>query len=74
MVSADNYQNLVGKTLIKAGQESSVQKTDNHVLESELPKPSRVEEPGSMYTFDFVEERLRVKVDENGVIKSVMNG
>jgi hypothetical protein len=31
MVSAENYQNLVGKTLIKSGQESSVQKSDNHV-------------------------------------------
>jgi hypothetical protein len=31
MSLADNYQHLVGKTLIEAGQEASIQKTDNHV-------------------------------------------
>ncbi|KXN73413.1 hypothetical protein CONCODRAFT_3645 [Conidiobolus coronatus NRRL 28638] len=74
MVSADNYQHLVGKTLIEADQEANIQKTNNHVLASELPENRRIERPGCGYTCDFIEERLRVRIDENSVIKSVMNG
>ncbi|KXN73412.1 hypothetical protein CONCODRAFT_15543 [Conidiobolus coronatus NRRL 28638] len=74
MTSADNYQHLVGKTLIEADKEAGFQRTDDHVLESELPEPSRVEKPDNCYTCEFREERLRIGVDENNVIRAVMNG
>ncbi|KXN67501.1 hypothetical protein CONCODRAFT_80115 [Conidiobolus coronatus NRRL 28638] len=70
---ADNYRYLIGKTLIDLGKEAQINKTNKHVLESELPKPRRVIKPGQLYSADYNENRLHITINDKNMITLVKN-
>ncbi|ORZ03021.1 hypothetical protein BCR43DRAFT_482592 [Syncephalastrum racemosum] len=63
-------QKLVGKTLIRNNEESSLS-GDQIFHTKDLPRNHRVLPPGGVMTMDYRPERLNVYVDENNKVKSV---
>ncbi|KAK2037568.1 hypothetical protein LZ31DRAFT_480825 [Colletotrichum somersetense] len=59
---------LVGK---KLHEEESNETT---FCKRDLPKPTRVIEPGMMVTKDFVPDRLNVHLKEDGTVSHVQHG
>ncbi|KAI9591879.1 hypothetical protein BDF19DRAFT_453360 [Syncephalis fuscata] len=65
---------LVGKTLLREGEVMAEDMDKSMVVfESALPKKHRILGPSTMYTADYVEDRLNVRVDPN-VITGVFFG
>jgi hypothetical protein len=58
-----------------AGKKLSEQPTSETTFcKTELPKETRVIEPGMMVTKDFKEDRLNVHVNEDGTVSHVTHG
>ncbi|KFA65895.1 hypothetical protein S40285_02408 [Stachybotrys chlorohalonatus IBT 40285] len=65
----EEWQNkLVGKTL------SDDQSNETVFCKRDLPKETRIIEPGMMVTKDFVENRLNVHLKEDGTVSHVVHG
>ncbi|CAG8486367.1 6392_t:CDS:2 [Ambispora gerdemannii] len=71
-----DYNHFVGKTLMRENSDSVAKNIskDMIVYESELPSKHRIIRPGYMYTADYVQDRLQVRVNEDNVIESVQYG
>ncbi|KAJ4257379.1 hypothetical protein ACHAPJ_006171 [Fusarium lateritium] len=68
--SAEDWQNkLVGKKL--SDEETS---TETVFAKRDLPKETRVIEPGTMVTKDFKENRLNVHLKDDGTVSHVVKG
>ncbi|KAK3306467.1 uncharacterized protein B0T15DRAFT_395257 [Chaetomium strumarium] len=58
-----------------AGKKLSEEPTSETTFcKTELPKETRVIEPGMMVTKDFKEDRLNVHVNEDGTVSHVTHG
>ncbi|KAF4950917.1 hypothetical protein FSARC_13053 [Fusarium sarcochroum] len=67
---AEEWQNkLIGKKL--SDEESS---TETVFAKRDLPKETRVIEPGMMVTKDFNENRLNVHLKDDGTVSHVVKG
>ncbi|KAH6970872.1 hypothetical protein BKA56DRAFT_678025 [Ilyonectria sp. MPI-CAGE-AT-0026] len=65
----EEWQNkLVGK---KLGDDAS---TETVFCKRDLPKETRIIEPGMMVTKDFNENRLNVHLTEDGTVSHVVHG
>ncbi|CAG8449678.1 12262_t:CDS:2 [Ambispora leptoticha] len=72
-----DYKYLIGKILRENADSDRYTKNipkDMIVYETELPSKHRIIKPGYMYTCDFDQDRLQVRVNANNVIESVQYG
>ncbi|KAJ3039159.1 hypothetical protein HDV00_012565 [Rhizophlyctis rosea] len=73
------YQKLVGKQFAPSAKEvinlvESGVEDDKIFTKDDLPQPSRVLYPGDMMTAEYVEDRLNVHVNDDGVVQQVTLG
>jgi len=73
-LKADAEKVYLGKTVILDLHGQTGKASESHVLESSLPKGSRVLGPNSAMTMDYRPDRMNLMTDENHVVKSVSFG
>ncbi|TQV93782.1 peptidase inhibitor i78 family domain-containing protein [Cordyceps javanica] len=65
----EEWQNkLVGKTVTETAT------NETNFCKRDLPQQTRIIEPGTIVTKDFVEDRLNVHVEKDGVVTHVYHG
>ncbi|KXN70275.1 hypothetical protein CONCODRAFT_78943 [Conidiobolus coronatus NRRL 28638] len=70
----ESYRHLIGKTLIEKDEEHRVPRTNNHVLQRELPNKHRLIKPGFTYSADSIDSRLNVSINAKKQITGVILG
>ncbi|RKP07145.1 hypothetical protein THASP1DRAFT_31043 [Thamnocephalis sphaerospora] len=71
----NQYKSLIGKILVEDDAPIPCDVPSSQVVRhSDLPEKHRIIKPGMVYTTDFVEDRLNVKVKEDGLITAVHYG
>ena len=74
LLSEQELQNLLGKTLIRTRSVTNDVDKSLYILETDLPQPHRILPPGAFSTCDWRPERLNIGLDALGKITRAYYG